>query len=76
MKKISVLALAAVLAAGGPAFAAGNDTGNANGSGTMHRLGADLKSALHKVGSATRSVLHRADNAVHRGARRDNAGNT
>ena len=77
MKKMSVLALAAVLAAGGSAFAANSDSSPdtgaiaSSGKATMHKLGADLKSVLHKVGNATRSVLHKADNAVHRTGHHD-----
>ena len=70
MKRIPAFTLALLLAATGSAFAASStrhETAPASdGSTTMHRLGADLRSGLHKIGAATRNALHRADAAMHR----------
>jgi hypothetical protein len=66
--KAPAFVIAAVLACGSTAFAAGNyDTGSAGSSakGTAHQLATDFRQAMHKLGAATRHVLHRADSAIH-----------
>ena len=68
MHKIPAFTLALALACGGALAAASHDTDPppANGSATLHKMGAEMRSALHKLGAATRHALHRADSAVQR----------
>lgn len=70
MKRISAFAVALLLAATGSVFAASSRDDSAatthHGTMTMHRLGADLRSAYHKIGRATRNAWHHADDAMHR----------
>ena len=68
MQKIPVITLAVALACGG-AFAAERheaDHQATNGSVTLHKLGAEVRSAWHRLGDATRHALHRADASTHR----------
>lgn len=68
MRRIPAFTLALALACGGAAFAAQDhhDASTGNGTATLHRMGAELRSALHRLGDATRHALHRADAAAHR----------
>jgi hypothetical protein len=70
MKRIPAFTLALLLAATGSAFAASSshhESAPANdGSTTMHRLGADIRSGMHKIGAATRHAWHRATASMHR----------
>ena len=68
MRKIPVITLAIALACGSALAATHHetDTHPADGSVTLHKMGAEIRSAWHRLGEATRHALRRADASMHR----------